>query len=86
MNYDGIWEWTFIGIIQISPCNSSKETARAESEEDSSFSTDGHQTTLNEMNKKSRTKKQRTKTDNCKKSQKKHRLGTYSNKKRWRLA
>ena len=21
MNYDGIWEWTYIGIIQISPCD-----------------------------------------------------------------
>ena len=39
------------------------KTARAESQEDSFFPADGHQTILNKINKKSETNRKRTDTD-----------------------
>ena len=54
-------------------------TTQVESQENSSFLADGHQTILNKVNKKSKTNRRRTNNDNQNQPQQKHPLGTVSN-------
>ena len=54
--------------------------AHVESQEDSSFPTDGHHVIQTKMNKKSKTNKTQTDIDNSNTPQQKHRLETVKNK------